>query len=183
MKPRDFVLFAHGAFSGGIAGRTTLQKLVYFLSVMMDQDLGYKPHFYGPYSPMVSEATSELKELNFIRENTSVYGYNNQGFEMTKYDYSLTKDGFNLLERKKKAFPTEWEKISKIAEKISKAGSMHYMELAMAAKAYIILDREGGETNKGEIKLKAQQLGWSMDDNSLENALMFLEKIGLASWT
>ncbi|RJP94109.1 MAG: hypothetical protein C4518_04050 [Desulfobacteraceae bacterium] len=182
MQPIDFVLFAHGAFSEGITGRTALQKIVYFLSVIMDVNLGFNPHYYGPYSPKVAEANSELKELNYIKEDLSVYGYDHHGFEMTKYEYSLTEDGFKLLERKKKLFPTQWEKISKIADTISKAGTMHYMELAMAAKAHIIIAREGSPTNKETIKSKAKELGWSIDDSSLDNALTFLENIELVRW-
>lgn len=182
MQPRDFVLMAHGAFGEEISGRTALQKIVYFLAVILEKDLGFKPHYYGPYSPKVAEANSELKELNYINEYGSVYGYDRQGFEMTKYDYSLTDDGYKLLERKKKLFNKEWEQISEIADRIKSAGNMHYMELAMAAKAYIILDREGGKTNMDTIKIKAKQLGWSIDDNSLDNALTFLEKIKLVVW-
>ena len=182
MQPRDFVLFAHGAFSDRISGRTALQKIVYFLSVIMNENLGFNPHYYGPYSSKVAEVNSELKELGFIRETTTVYGYNNQGFEMTKYDYSLTEDGHKLLCRKKDAYPEEWEKFFKIADKIKSAGTMHYMELAMAAKAYFILKREGGKTNRETIKTKAKQLGWSINDDGLDKALTFLEKIELVRW-
>ncbi len=182
MQPRDFLLLAHGAFEGRITGRTALQKIVYFSSVIMKKDLGFKPHYYGPYSPEVAEANSELKELNYILETSTVYGFNRQGFEMTKYDYALSEDGLKLLERKKKQYGSEWEKISMIADRIQSAGNMHYMELAMAAKAFIILEREGGKTNKETIKAKAKQLGWSIDDRSLDNALTFLEKIELVTW-
>lgn len=182
MQPRDFVLFAHGAFDQGITGRTALQKIVYFLSVMMNKDLGYNPHFYGPYSPNVAEANAELKELNYLEEATTVYGYNNQGFEMTKYDYSLTEDGLKLLERKKKEYSAEWDQIISLRDRIKSAGHMNYMELAMAAKAYMILRYEGGKSNREKIKTKAKQLGWSINDNSLENALSFLEKLELVTW-
>lgn len=182
MQPRDFVLFSHGAFDQGITGRTALQKIVYFLSVMMDKDLGYNPHFYGPYSPKVAEANAELKELDYLEETTTVYGYNNQGFEMTKYDYSFTEDGLKLLDRKKKEFSAEWAQIINLRDRIKSAGDLSYMELAMAAKAFIILEYEGGASNKEKIKTKAKQLGWSIDDNSLENALSFLEKLELVTW-
>lgn len=183
MQSRDFVLFAHGAFNnGGIKGRTALQKIVYFLSVVVEEDLGFNPHYYGPYSSKVAESNSELKELNYIKEDLSVYGYNSQGFEITKYDYSLTEDGKKLLERKKRLYPYEWKKILEIANKIKEAGTLHYMELAMAAKVHIILKREGSTTNKETIKLKAKQLGWSIQEGNLDNALTFLEKIDLVSW-
>ncbi|WP_408998397.1 hypothetical protein ACJ77P_12300 [Syntrophus buswellii] len=182
MQPLDFVLFAHGAFDKGITGRTVLQKIVYFLSVIIGEDLGYNPHFYGPYSPKVAEANSELKELNYVEETSTVYGYNNQGFEMTKYDYSLTDDGLKLLERKKKQYNLEWEQILTIANRIKSAGNMHYMELAMAAKAFMIIKQQGGISNKEIIKTKAKQLGWLIDDRSLDNALSFLEKIEIVTW-
>jgi len=182
MQPLDFVLFAHGAFDKGITGRTALQKIIYFLSVIMKADLGYNPHYYGPYSPRVAEANSELKELNYLEEVTTVYGYTNQGFEMTKYDYSLTDDGLKLLERKKKQFSAEWKRICNIVDKIKSAGSMHYMELAMATKVFMIHVQEGGKSNKQLIKTKAKQLGWAIDDRSLDNALSFLEKLELVTW-
>ena len=182
MQPLDFVLFAHGAFDKGITGRTALQKIVYFLSIIMREDLGYNPHYYGPYSPRVAEANSELKELNYLKEAITVYGYNNQGFEMTKYDYSLTDDGLKLLERKKKQYSAEWKQICTISDKIKSVGKMHYMELAMAAKTFIILEQEGRKANKETIKAKAKQLGWSIDDTSLDNAFSFLEKIELVTW-
>lgn len=182
MQPLDYVIFAHGAFDNGITGRTVLQKIVYFLSVIMEENLGYNPHYYGPYSSQVAEANSELKELNYLKEVTTVYGYNNQGFEITKYNYSLTEDGLKLLERKKKRYSAEWERICTIADKIKSAGSMDYMELAMAAKAFMILQQEGYAANREIIKAKAKQLGWSIDDRSLDKALSFLENIELVTW-
>ena len=137
---------------------------------------------YAPYSPLVAEANAELKELNYLNEKSNVYGYGNNGFEMTRYDYSLSDDGVKLLDRKKKQYPEEWEKVVSIAERIKSAGSMHYMELAMAAKAFIILKNEGGTSTKEKIKSKAKRLGWSIDDCSLDKALAFLEKISLVRW-
>lgn len=182
MQPRDFVLLTHCAFNEGISGRTAIQKIVYFLSVIMNEDLGFNPHYYGPYSSKVAEANSELKELNYIKETTTVYGFDRQGFEMTKYNYSLTEDGIKLLERKKRQYSEKWATIQGIANKMSSSGDMNYMELAMAAKAHIILHREGGSTDKETIKVKAKQLGWSIDNNSLDKALIYLEKIGLVTW-
>lgn len=181
MQPRDFVLFAHGACNG-IDGRTKLQKIVYFLSVFMNEDMGYHPHFYGPYSPMVAEVNAELKELGYLRETASVYGYNHKGFEMTRYDYELTDDGKTLLERKKKQYGTEWDQITSIADKMKSSGTMDYMELAMSAKVFMICDRKDGPTSKQEIKTIAASLGWSIDDNGLEKAISFLEEVALVQW-
>ncbi|MEA3435270.1 MAG: hypothetical protein U9R43_02320 [Thermodesulfobacteriota bacterium] len=61
-------------FNGGISGRTALQKKVYFLGVMLEEDHGFSPHFYGHYSAQVADANSELKALNYLREEVNVYG-------------------------------------------------------------------------------------------------------------
>lgn len=182
MQTRDFVLFAHGAFGGGISGRTTLQKKVYFLGVMLGENHGFNPHYYGPYSARVAEANSELKALNYLREEINVYGCNHQGFEMAKYDYFLTEDGQKLLERKKKQYPKKWKKIFNFTNAIEGAGDLSYMEMAIAAKAYYILTREGGTATKETIKSVAKNLGWSIKETELDRAIDFLDKIHLAHW-
>ncbi|MCK5643288.1 MAG: hypothetical protein KAJ19_20940 [Gammaproteobacteria bacterium] len=182
MQTRDFVLFAHGAFDGGISGRTALQKKVYFLGVMLGENHGFNPHYYGPYSAQVAEANSELKALNYLREDVHVYGWNHRGFEMAIYDYSLTEDGQKLLDRKKKQYPEKWRKISNFTTAIEGAGDLSYMELAIAAKAYYILTREGGMATKETIRSVAKNLGWSIKEMELDRAIDFLDKIHLAHW-
>lgn len=182
METRDFVLFAHGVFGGGISGRTALQKKVYFLGIMLNEDHGFIPHYYGPYSARVADANSELKALNFLKEDVNVYGWNHQGFEMARYDYSLTEDGKKLLERKKKRHTEKWKKMVEYAKMIEDSGNLNYMELAMAAKAYIILNQKGGKTNKNTIKSEAEKLGWSISETELDRAIDFLDKINLAHY-
>ena len=182
METRDFVLFAHGVFGEGISGRTALQKKVYFLGVMLEENHGFSPHYYGPYSARVADANSELKALDFLKEDVNVYGWDHKGFEMARYDYSLTEDGKKLLERKKKTYPEEWEKMVRYAKVIKDAGNLNYMELAMAAKAHIILKRERGKANRNVIKSVAKKLGWSISETELDRAIDFLDKIHLAHW-
>jgi uncharacterized protein YwgA len=180
MQTRDFVLFAHGTFDGGISGRTALQKKVYFLGIMLQEDHGFNPHYYGPYSAQVADANSELRSLNYLREEIHVYGWNHQGFEMSRYDYSLTEDGLKLLERKKKKYLEEWEKMVGCAKAIKDAGNLNYMELSIAAKAYFVLTRQGGRANSNTIKSVAEKLGWSINEAELDKSVDFLDKIHLA---
>ena len=44
---RDVLVLAYKAFEGDMRGKTLLQKRVYFLSVMLDIDMGYEAHYYG----------------------------------------------------------------------------------------------------------------------------------------
>ncbi len=65
---------------------------------------------------------------------------------------------------------------------IKDAGNLNYMELAMAAKAHIILKRERGKANRNVIKSVAKKLGWSISETELDRAIDFLDKIHLAHW-
>jgi uncharacterized protein len=182
METRDFVLLVYGAFDGQISGRTRLQKDVYFVAEVVEEDHGFGPHYYGPYSANVSEVNSELRDLGYLKEDVTVYGFDHRGFEMARYDYSLTKDGLALLSRKKKLYPQEWKKIHSAAQIIKNAGSIDYMEFAMAAKIYMVLDKQGGKADRETMRSVAKSFGWSIDEEELERAMDILEKLGLAHW-
>ena len=72
MSPYDFVHLSFLAVGDEIHGRTKLQKTVYFLGVLSNKlsELGYRPHFYGPYSDAVASSVNRLKSLGFVIENT-----------------------------------------------------------------------------------------------------------------
>jgi uncharacterized protein YwgA len=50
MKIRDMLLIILGSTGGAIESKTKIQKLCYFLSVFLEEDFGFKAHYYGPYS-------------------------------------------------------------------------------------------------------------------------------------
>jgi uncharacterized protein YwgA len=55
MDAKEFVQLSMLAMGSEIQGKTKLQKTVYFLGLMTGclDDLGYRAHFYGPYSDEV----------------------------------------------------------------------------------------------------------------------------------
>ena len=57
MDVKDFVQLSLLAMGGQIQGKTNVQKKVYFLGLITDclDDLGYRAHFYGPYSDEVAD--------------------------------------------------------------------------------------------------------------------------------
>lgn len=81
---RDFVLLGYKALGGSIRGKTMLQKRMYFLSVFLDADLGYGPHYYGPYSSAVAAANLDLKSLGFLDESSAGWGVDHRGFEIAR---------------------------------------------------------------------------------------------------
>lgn len=182
MRTRDVLLLAYDAFGGQISGKTTLQKKMYFLAVKLDYDLGYGAHYYGPYSRDVAAANSELKALGHLKESVSGWGSTDpQGFEIARYDYSLTSDGRRIVDRKRRQHPEEYDAIHRAAQEIRDAGEIGYMRLSVAAKAYFLLKRQGGRADLETIKTVARRFGWSVSELDLERAGEFLEKAGLVT--
>jgi len=182
MDTRDFLLLAYKAFGGEINGKTTLQKKVYFLGVMLDKlhYLRYKPHYYGPYSSLVAEANEDLKSIGYIEESVISGGsVNSQGFEIARYDFKLTEFGKRTADKKIKNNPTEWESIKKVADIINKTGESDYMRLSIAAKAYHIVSQKEEKVSLSDIKKMAKKFGWSVENSELKKAANFLEQIDL----
>ncbi len=182
MEIRDFVVLAYKAFDGEMHGKTKLQKRVYFLAAMLSkvEKLGYMPHYYGPFSPRVADGNSELRSLGYLEEAVRGVGeLKPEGFEVARYDYTLTEAGRQLAERKKAEFPDEWESIRQKADVIKAAGDLHYMLLSAAAKFHFVLTRHGGKATFDGIKMLAGRLGWAIGENELKKAADFLQSIGL----
>lgn len=57
----------------GLRGRTLLQKKLYFLSVLMDVNLDFTAHRYGPYSSAVAGQLASLVGHGFVREETESF--------------------------------------------------------------------------------------------------------------
>src|SRR3989339_1502798 len=125
MDTYDFVHLGIYALGGEIKGKTKLQKSMYFLGVMTGllDELGYRPHFYGPYSSEVAGAVDHLKTLGFICQNVMTSGHlDSRGFERARYDYQLNCEGEMIAQKKVEKHPALWEKIKIAAEALKAAG-------------------------------------------------------------
>src|ERR1039457_4474036 len=119
MNVSDALLFAYDAFGGAIRGKTTLQKKMYFLGIMLHEDFGYGPHYYGPYSASVAAANQELKSLGYLSEaKASVGSVNTLGFEVARHDFSLTDDGRDILQLKKTRMREDWQRLELAANRL-----------------------------------------------------------------
>ena len=178
---RDFVLLGYRAFDGAIRGKTMLQKRMYFLSVFLNVDLGYGPHYYGPYSSAVATANTELKTLGLLQEFSTSWGVDHRGFEMARYDYFLSEIGRHLAESATARYPEVSEGIQRTAKIIEQAGDLNYMELSIAAKAFFALRRLQGSATLEQIEELLPKFGWNVSHEELEKATSFLAKAGLVS--
>jgi len=179
MNATDFLISLVDASDGSIQGRTLFQKRAYFVTLLadLDLDLQFDAHFYGPYSSVVDNGITNLKNLSFLQESATAYGIDNTGFEMKRYDYRLTADGKKIAETLRGT--AEYKKIRDVIRELTEAGNLNYVQLSIAAKAFFLLRRKKSGLSKKEILCEAQKFDWNIPPASLESAVAFLEKLGV----
>jgi uncharacterized protein YwgA len=180
MNAIRFVLALLDASGGRLQGRTMLQKKAYFASLLsgVDPGLDFNAHYYGPYSAVLDSTVAQLKNLGFIGEDVTGYGVSSEGFELRRYDYSISADGKKLLASFCNS--DEYKKIASAVAKIREAGDPSYFELSIAAKTYFILDRRNKPMSNSEIKREAaKSFNWSIQPQSLDRAVQFLQQVDL----
>lgn len=178
MKARDIVLIVLASYEGRIRGKTMLQKVCYFADVIADLDLGFKAHYYGPFSPLIEQGVAESKNLGFVEEETLGFGVYNQFLgEMRRYDYKLTSDGMAVAQDLKRREPAAFQTISDIAKRIRNTGNPDYRELSIAAKTFFIARKKDGPITPMEIEQQAGALGWELSGESIERAIDLLKKL------
>ncbi len=177
---RDIVLIIIAEEGGRIHGKTLIQKKAYFIGLMLDEDLGHRPHYYGPYSPTIESALGDLRGLGFVEESLQGFGILDQyGFEAKRYDYLLTEDGERAVERLKERNNNDYQKIKKVLDILKDAGNQDYFTMSVAAKAMHILKKKNKPFSRAEIIEEAHHLDWNIPEPVLENSVDFLEKIEL----
>ena len=182
MRTTDLLLLTYAAFDGVVKGSTNLQKKIYFLSIMLNIDLGYNAHYYGPYSSPVAASNRELKSLGYLRESVaSVGAYNAQGFEVARHDFELTEDGWIVARIAQRQYPDLWKRLQEAAVGLQAAGDLNYVELSLAAKSYFLLANKGAAAHSTELVAMARRFGWSVTEEEIEKAITFLERLDLAT--
>ncbi len=172
-----------------LRGRTTLQKKLYFLSVLNETDhstnLGFRPHYYGPYSSEVAEnldilvSTSFLMEVTetFVSENSAASIDRNIFGEIRRHTYSLTEDGKSIMgEIKREDGYTNWKTALSKLNKHPLANDFN--TLSIAAKVHYIVNRKGVATPE-QIQKVAKRYGWKITDTQIEDVRSFLEDLSL----
>lgn len=179
MTPDKIILLIIEKTGGTISGKTLLQKKAYFLSKALQLDLGYRAHYYGPYSPEIEAGIGKLKSLGFIDEKTRGFGMTNQnGFEVRRYDYEITDDGKIIVQKLCEEDPNGCKEVEETLRRLSAAGDTNdYITLSIAAKTYYVLEEQKKPMENKEIRNFAKKLGWEILPNSIEDAVSFLEKM------
>jgi uncharacterized protein YwgA len=175
MKARHLILMLLKASGGKIGSKTKIQKQIYFLSLLFKTNMGFRAHYYGPYSPDVEQGIDELIGAGFVNMDSTYFGFNtNKGFEIKRYDFSLTDSGNNLAKILTKENPEKYHQIRTFIDALKNTGNPDYMALSIAAKAYFILDQAGKPLTTEQLREKAQHLSWQVEKEDVDKAIDIL---------
>ncbi len=179
MHIQDLILLVIGSEEeNGLRGRTLLQKKIYFLSELKGVDHGFRPHYYGPYSSLVTENLDILVSARFLKEVTETFSTDRNIFgEIRRHTYSLTPDGDIIMDEiRKEAGYTDWKQRLDTLNSHSLASDFN--TLSIAAKVYYIVNRQGRTTTE-QIQEVAKEYDWDIDDSRIEDVRSFLEDLSL----
>lgn len=175
-----FLIYLNG---GKFDGKTNVHKNLFLAKELMKLDefpAGFKPYFYGPFSPQVSESLDLLVACGLLEESQTLLGAN-QGFEMKKSTYKLTDVGKTAAPEIKDSHTEFTQEFEKSFEKLSSTGCHEKTTvLAAAAKMKLILSTEKTPLKIENIRAKAKELGWEIDPGDIDAAINVLVKTGLA---
>ena len=162
----------------GLRGRTLLQKKVYFLSVLMNFDLGFSPHYYGPYSSYVASHLDSLVNCGLLKEVTESFSNEQNVFgEILRHTYSVPDDIEPVWQdiQDKPQFDEWQDALKRINEQdISK----DFNKLSIAAKVHYIVSWEGnGPLTLTQIQQIAEEYGWDVSTEDIKSVLSFLKGI------
>jgi uncharacterized protein YwgA len=181
MKLRDVLLIILGQLGGSIQSKTKIQKLCYFLSIVLNIDFGFRAHYYGPYSSQVESALDDLLGIGFVIATINQFGTVSNGFEIVRYDYSLTKDGKAIYQDFSAGPKPAEETVIAAINRIKNIGDIGYLELSIAAKTYYIISKKSKFMNTDMISNEANSFDWNITDDDISKAVKFLEKMNLVS--
>lgn len=186
MKRRDFILTVISATSADVElGRTALQKTVFFVGEMVGRrDLGFRAHFYGPFSDLVEEEVSALVMSGLLEEGRHDLGYiGANGYPARRYVYAVAASGNTRVEEIERSYS---DLVTAIKKAVADLQAMVSQDLdvklmSSAAKTYFIAKREGRSLTVDEVRKIGHQLNWSLSDVDVSRVAKLLQKLGLFS--
>lgn len=158
--------------SGVVEGRTLLQKRMYFYGVLAGQDFRFRPHYYGPYSSLVSAELDALVAAGLVEDSPSAVDLLG---ELVRHDYKLKSqealhDWSSEDEAETAAALFKWIASHPVAQSVT--------SLSAAAKVHFILSSADSMTSE-EVQAKAKDLGWQLDELQIRQVAEYLEYLGL----
>ena len=175
MQSQELVISVLRSAERPIDGRTALQKLSYFASLRTNDDMGFRAHFYGPYSPLVASTLSDLVTLDYVQESKRLTGQ-----DRLLYSYELTDDGNVLARRIERDVPREFSEVTKAVTTCESIVGNDIDALSWAAKVFFILKLNNREISYKRVRDEGERLGWKLTNGQVETGTRLLEALNLA---
>ena len=157
--------------------------MCFFVGQILKVDLGYRAHYYGPYSDRVSAEIGFLNANGYVFESRKHSGTpDHRGWEVMRFDYQLTDRGVEGVQWLNETFPHQAKSVRDAVARILLAGdSLTYVGLSFAAKTYWILSHEGQPMTFDRVSDKAMQFRWTVGSDDVKSAADFLQQLNLAT--
>ena len=182
MKRRDVLL---SIIAAGISrpefGRTSLQKVAYFVGVHRNAEFQHQAHFYGPFSEVVEADVEALVAAGLIEERVQNLPFvGARGQQGKRFEYRLTDEGEKRLQELKAVHPSESEDIEAFVRRLEQAaGGLDQGILSPAAKTYFIASRESRPLTLPAIEELARGLGWDLQPPQVKKVAKVLQQLNL----
>lgn len=180
IKQRDIVLYVLDRCGERPEfGRTSLQKVVYFVGRKLDRDLGHHAHYYGPYASLIEHDTAALVLSKLVEERVQELGFwNSGGFPARRYEYHVTPLGRERVQEVKSRHPQEVSAIAEVVDGLlEEAGRLDQKVLSAAAKVDYIAMEEGRPVSVQDVRYAARDLGWSVTEEQVGEVFRLLSKL------
>jgi uncharacterized protein YwgA len=175
---RETVLAVIASTGGTVEGRTVIQKLSYFGGLALDQDLGHRAHYYGPYSRDVEIALENEAFAGDLDETMRTFVNQWSGREAKAYTYVLTDQGKDAVAEIVNAKPQAVKRVESIVHRLGELVPEYRQHpLSLAAKVDLILEQQGA-MHADEIPVVAKRLGWEVNDDEVAEAVKILVGVG-----
>ena len=171
----DILLLILGTSNGPLGGRTVIQKIAYFVSVKAHLNLGYKPHYYGPYSPILADVIEHLATAGYLTERPSITANNR-----VMYTYSLTEDGNELTNEIQNRDKKTHAKVRYVVDRCHRIANNNANILSWAAKVHFLLSRQGNAIGYEDAIKTGKEFGWDLSRKEIDSGGKLLIGMGLA---
>ena len=169
LSVREAVLLVLDAAGGEIEGRTAAQKLGYFSGVALGQDLGHRPHYYGPYSRPFEAALNNSAFAGDIEETVRLFSTGRA------FHYKLTPQGADAVAQLKQDHPEGAKRVNDIVTRLGELVPGYWQHpLSLAAKVDLIVQEQSSAVGASDIPSLAKNLGWDLSDTDVDKAVDIL---------
>lgn len=181
MELSDAILVAVKIAGNNVLGRTSIQKLIYFLSIFEIVEVKYLPHYYGPYSADVAGSIQMLSSIDFIKEKIETpetTGYSVPE-NWKRYHYSLSPEGEQLVKDFKKSNIQKYNEIHRIIKICKDSVNFNPDILSWAAKINYILSKKRESMTYEAIIDTADSFGWKLSSEQVDMGVKLLKNLNL----